>query len=152
MIMALASASVAVIEHPQRPPLEQGVSQWQLVEEVRIGSISGEGPGSLAGVGAIAVDETSRVWVYDNFDSQIKVFDSAGRHVRTIGRSGAGPGEFRSVIGMAWDGSGQLWVVDALNVRYSVYDTSGSLIADYRRPIGLYDAYWTGGFDDQGRF
>jgi 6-bladed beta-propeller len=151
-ITALIGAIVAGIEPDQSYAHDQGVPEWQLVEEFRIGSVSGEGPGALASVGVIAVDDKSRLWVYDNFDSQIKVFDSDGRHVRTIGRSGAGPGEFRSVIGMTWDGLGQLWVVDAVNARYGVYDTSGSLIADYRRPIGIYDAHWTGGFDDHGRF
>jgi hypothetical protein len=75
-ITAFIGAMAAGIEPEQSYAHDQGVPEWQLVEEFRIGSVSGEGPGALASVGVIAVDDKSCLWVYGNFDSQIKVFDS----------------------------------------------------------------------------
>jgi 6-bladed beta-propeller len=34
-------------------------------------------------------------------EEQIRVFDSTGAYVRTIGREGAGPGEFKQAVGLA---------------------------------------------------
>lgn len=134
------------------PPAVQDIPRWHLVEEVRIGSLTGDDPDALSAVGELAVDRLGRVWVYDRLEHHIKVFSSDGSFVRMIGRSGAGPGEFTAVIGTAWDPDGRLWVVDAGNARYSVFDTSGVLVADYRRPVHTYDARWVGGFGLDGRF
>lgn len=45
-------------------------------------------------VAEIAVDSRGQVFVLDDLDCRIHVFDAAGARVRTLGRKGAGPGEF----------------------------------------------------------
>ncbi len=42
----------------------------------------------------LKVDDQDRVYVMDWGDLNIKVYDSQGRFLRTIGRKGQGPGEF----------------------------------------------------------
>jgi 6-bladed beta-propeller protein len=90
--------------------------------------------------------------VLESQAQQIRVFDTTGAHVRTIGRKGSGPGEFRQAIGFAWDPHGRLWIVDQENVRYTVIDTAGHLLFTRPRPIsGWYTWRWEGGVDTAGR-
>jgi hypothetical protein len=87
---------------------------------------------------AIAVDRLGRVYVADTHTTDVRVFDSAGVYVRSLGRKGRGPGEFIWPFGLTWQNDSTLWVLDMANGRYSVYDTSGAHIKDRRRgPLGL---------------
>ena len=47
--------------------------------------------GSVTGV---AADSVGTIYILDEMSSAVRVFDSKGKHVRTIGRAGSGPGEF----------------------------------------------------------
>ncbi|MDP3910813.1 MAG: 6-bladed beta-propeller [Gemmatimonadales bacterium] len=124
---------------------------WRLVEVARIGNADGEGPAAFAQIAAVETDDRGRIYVLESQAQEIRVFDSAGAHVRTIGRKGAGPGEFRQAIGMAWDPRGRLWVVDQQNVRYTLLDTAGVLVTTRPRRIsGWFTWRWEGGIDRAG--
>lgn len=127
-------------------------SGWRIREAVRIGTADGRGPDVFGRVTAIQVDEAGRIYVFDGQAQELRVFDAAGAHLRTVGRKGGGPGEFRQVIGMAWGPEGNLWVVDPSNNRVSVIDTAGGHVADHVMPGGFVIMPWPGGFDHAGRF
>lgn len=74
-------------------PIEAG--RWQLAPERTIQPADGA-PGELADPGDVAITDDGTVLVADRSPATIKVFDPAGRFVRTIGRDGDGPGEFRT--------------------------------------------------------
>lgn len=125
---------------------------WRLVEELRVGSATANGPDSFNEIAALSIDGRGRLYVLERQAQEIRVFDSAGKFVRTIGRKGAGPGEFLEAIGMDWDRAGGLWVVDQRNARYSVFDTAGRLQKEGPRPFsGFFTATWRGGIDTTGR-
>lgn len=125
---------------------------WRLEEEVRIGSADGGGPDEFAWIADVELDAMGRVWVADGQQHQIRVFDSAGAHVRSIGRKGGGPEEFNGIAGMDWAPDGTLWVLDGGNMRFAVYDTAGKLVATHRREVNVTVSPWPLGFDAQGRF
>ncbi len=126
-------------------------SAWHFVEELRIGSAEGYGPTSFNQIAALTVDPAGRIYVLERQAQEIRVFDSSGAFVRSIGRKGSGPAEFQEAIGMAWDPSGRLWVVDQRNVRYSVFDTAGRFVAEHPRPLSGFFAWsWDGGMDTAG--
>lgn len=125
---------------------------WRLEEVVRIGSADGGGPDEFAWIADVELDAMGRVWVADGQQHQIRVFDSAGTHVRSIGRRGGGPEEFNGIAGMSWAPDGTLWVLDGGNARFAVYDTAGKLVATHRRSVNVTVAPWPLGFDTQGRF
>lgn len=128
-----------------------GESQaWRLVEETRIGSADGEGADVFGWVVDVALDPLGRVWVADGQGNRISVFDSAGTHVRTIGRKGGGPEEFDGISGMDWAADGNLWVLDGGNMRFAVYDTAGRFIATHRRDVNVVVSPWPLGFDKGG--
>lgn len=119
----------------------------RLVERIVIGLFE-RGPEDWFGqISAIAVDRLGRVYVADTYITDVRVFDSAGVYVRSLGRKGRGPGEFLWPDGLTWQNDSTLWVLDDANGRYSVYDTSGVHIKDRRRgPLGGL-APWAARFD-----
>jgi hypothetical protein len=125
--------------------------EWRLKEEIRIGSADSGGPDMFGQVVGVKVDALGRLWVADAQAGEIRVFDSSGRHVRTVGRKGGGPGEFAQLAGMDWAPDGTLWVVDGGNARYTMLDTAGHVLATHPRTAGVSVAPWPGGFDAEGR-
>ncbi len=116
---------------------EQGIwdstNGWRIVEVARIGSADGTGPASFSQIGSVAVDPAGRIYVLDLQAQDVRVFDSTGTWIRTLGRRGGGPGEFAQASGLVWDTAGRLWVVDQQNATYSVFDTAGQLVQSRRR-------------------
>lgn len=127
-------------------------SAWRVVEELRLGSLEGSGPELFGSISALEVDALGRIYVFESQAQEIRVFDSTGVFVRTIGREGAGPGEFRQGIGLAWAPAGNLWAVDPGNSRISVFDTAGTYLSMRRIMGGYVRTPWPGGFDEDGRF
>lgn len=126
-------------------------SAWRVTEEVRIGSLEGDGPDVFGSVAGLAVDDLGRTHVLDRQAREVRVFGPDGAHVRTFGREGEGPGELGDPIGLVRGPEGRMWVVDPSNNRYSVFDTAGTFVTSHRRQLGGYAVPWSGGFDDRGR-
>jgi sugar lactone lactonase YvrE len=124
--------------------------EWKLVPQATIGSADGEGPDAFAQIVDVEIDPLGRVWVADGQQHQISVFDTAGAHVRSIGRKGGGPEEFNGISGMTWAADGTLWVLDGGNMRYAVYDTAGRFVTTHRRNVNITTTPWPLGFDRQG--
>ena len=101
---------------------------WVLEEDLRIGTLEGTGPDMFGAITDFEVDRYGRFWLFEGQAQELRVFDSTGSFVRTVGRKGEGPGEFNQVIGMAWGPDEHLWLVDPSNNRLSVVDTTGAAI------------------------
>ena len=73
----------------------------------------------------IAIDSRDRVYICDLYNFCVKVFDSAGKHLRTIGRKGRGPGDLIGPASIGFSTSGDLWVMERGNRRFQCFDTFG---------------------------
>jgi 6-bladed beta-propeller len=143
-------ANGAVVVHNPARGLWDSASAWRIVPDLAIGRAEGSGPDTFGQVGAIAVDRAGRIYVLDSQAQEIRVFESAGSYVRTIGRKGGGPGEFQGAVGMAFDPVGRLWVVDGRANRLTVFDSAGAVVATHARPgFGPFGG-WIGGFTRDG--
>lgn len=132
-------------------PLWGAGGGWRLEEVDRIGRLQGEGPDALGEIRAVEVDGQGRVYVLDSRAREIRVFDSGGRYLRSLGRPGEGPGELAAPAGLAWGPAGGLWVMDFGNGRYTAFDPeSGEVLEERRRPMGFAVIPWPGGFDREG--
>jgi hypothetical protein len=82
-----------VFAHAQLP-------EYVLVEERRLGGPEGQGPSAFSSEPLVVVDRRGALFTRGQRDSEIRVFDSVGTFLRTIGRRGQGPGEFSVIPGM----------------------------------------------------
>jgi hypothetical protein len=101
---------------------------WKLVETLRILGSDGDST-VINDPMSLALDGEGRVYVGDQSPAVIKVFDTRGNLVRTIGREGGGPGEFRTGF-IAIHGS-NIVVHDPQQLRTSVFDTSGTFVKSW---------------------
>ena len=92
-----------------------------LVPEVSIGELDGPGEYLLGWVFSIAVDDDRNVYVFDGQAQEVRVFDSAGVYVKTLGRRGEGPREFNRAEAIALLPDGRLVVRDPGNQRLEVF-------------------------------
>jgi len=88
-----------------------------------------ETPSELLDPQSLALDDWGRVFVADQKPATIKVYDAAGRFIRTIGNEGEGPGEFRTGFVAVHDG--QVVVHDPRLARTSVWDTAGTFVRSW---------------------
>ena len=91
-----------------------------LVPEVSIGELDGPEEYLFGSVRSIAVDDDHNVYILDGQARHVRVFDSAGTYVKTLGGPGEGPGEFKVPIGLAIS-NGRLLVRDPANGRVQLF-------------------------------
>lgn len=82
---------VTVVENPKTPMYEQPV--LILNEELRIGEEENRSDYLFYKVRSIAVDNKENIYISDEGENHVKVFNREGKYLRTIGRPGQGPGE-----------------------------------------------------------
>lgn len=93
------------------------------------------GQGLLQRPTGVAVEARSgRLFVADAGAHDIKVFDAAGRHLKSLGRRGEGPGEFNFPTHLALR-AGTLYVTDAMNHRVQLLDVREGAGADEGRML-----------------
>jgi len=83
---------ITVVENPKEPMYEQPI--LTLSEDLRIGEQENRPEYLFYKINSIAVDQQGNIYVTDEGEKHIKVFNREGDYLRTIGRPGQGPGEF----------------------------------------------------------
>jgi hypothetical protein len=97
-----------------------------LVEERRLGSV-GDPETGFSSVSRVEVSRAGTVFVSDGQDRKVKVYDSLGAHLSSIGGRGRGPGEFEMITEFGLVGD-TLWVRDGGTRRITLFDFAGELI------------------------
>lgn len=111
-----------------------------LVEEWRIGGPDGQGPTAFTSEPWVVVDGRGNAYTRGRGDSQLAVFDSAGRIVRSIGRRGRGPGEFTQVSEHGFVGD-TLWATNWPNDALSTFTPDGRHVATRRVTFDLSERF-----------
>ena len=89
---------------------------------------------SIRGAGRLS---DGSVAVADLTSAEIRIFDEAGQHLRSMGRRGNGPGEFKNPF-ILWVAKGDtIWVGDYRPWRYNLFTSKGEFV----RQVGLKPAY-----------
>ena len=139
-----------VVVHNTDQPMWPAGSEWRAEEDLRIGTMEGNGPDLLGNVRWMEVDPAGRIWVLEGQAQEIRIFGPDGSYVKTVGREGGGPGEFAGALHIQLGPDGNMWVVDPQNNRVSLFDTSGTFVESKLIPGGFMIIPWPGGFDAAG--
>jgi len=127
-------------------------STIRLVVETDIGDVEA-GPSTvfLERPASLATDPWGRIFVADAQATRIRVFESDGNFLRSIGQLGGGPGEFQTwLAGIVWQDPNRLWVADA--ARIMAFDSLGAFVNGSLRRRGgsTISSSWSGWVDTAG--
>ena len=141
-----------IVVHNADDPVWTPEATWRVVEDLRIGNAMSEGPDLFGSILSFDVDAWGRIFVLDNQAQEVRVFDSDGEFVRTVGRRGEGPGEFTQAGAVDLSRNGEIWVMGMGEARVSIFDTTGTLLRTERTDGGFVIMPYPGGFDPLGRY
>ena len=110
-----------------------------LVPEVTIGELDGPEEYLFGRISSIAVNNDGTVYVLDQQAQHVRVFDSRGVYLETLGRRGQGPGEFSRAEAI-WPccPTGRLVVRDPDNQRVTVFGPGPGETAEWRYTASTY--------------
>ena len=121
--------------------------------DLQFGSLEGEDPNFAFGdIRGIQASSDGNVYVLDFQAAEVRVFDSTGRHLRTIVRRGEGPGEVGDANGIFLSGDTLLWIPDHRQGTIIGVDPYGEEIRRFNKPVMSYGYIWNGVFDNLGRY
>ncbi len=106
-------------QHAQAGITSKGKDLWQN---------RGSEPGEFRYPVAVAVGPDGMVYVSDQMNFRVQVFDRLGASVRQVGQAGTTPGSFARPKGVAVDSEGHLYVADAAFSNIQVFDPDGTLL------------------------
>lgn len=123
------SAGIWMVQNPEVGLWGPG-EEWTFVEALTIGGDVGDPDYEFGHVTSIDVDAMGRIYVFDRMASEIRVYDSTGTFVRSMGGRGEGPGEFSGAAAGAFlTRDGYLLVPDLGNQRISSLSPEGEFLS-----------------------
>jgi hypothetical protein len=117
---------VTVVKNPKEPIHKEDV--FILEEELSIGNGNKGEEYSFFRIGNIAVDDIESIYVADIASAHIRVFDSDGKYLRTIGRKGQGPGEMQMPSYVQITSNNEVLVQDYMAQRLSFFSVNGKYL------------------------
>lgn len=108
------------------------------IEELSIGEEDLDGNVILFNPFLHLVDENENIYISEFEDQVIKIFDTNGKLINTIGAKGQGPGEFNSIGYVGVSKEGTLIVHDHYSARTSWFDSSGQFLRSFKLPRSVY--------------
>jgi len=120
------SAGVTIIENPE-PDRPLGVEVTPIADLIPPDSAL-----TVVSWGVTTDEATGRIYVTDQPNDRVVVFDASGGYAGALGRSGDGPGEFRNPVAGAVDPSGSLVVWDSRRRILSRWSSGGDYLGEER--------------------
>jgi hypothetical protein len=123
---------------------EETIATIEVVSDLVIGSEDQPLEYQLGDPIAVRTDDEGHIYIADRYSREIKIFDSDGNYLRSIGGRGRGPGEFQDIEFMERTPEGHLVLMDRGNLRYTVISTEGEEIASY--PYNMSEQFYPQSF------
>lgn len=120
---------ITVVQNPKEPMYGKDTPILDLEEDLTIGEPTGEDDYLFSQIQSIAVDDAENIYVLDEKEKRVMVFDNTGTHLRTFGRAGQGPGEFRSPLTLGVTNRDEI-VIEDIRSHLSYFSTQGEYIRD----------------------
>jgi DNA-binding beta-propeller fold protein YncE len=95
----------------------------------------GTGLGQFTGPAGLSVSpNTGRIYVNDQYNNRIQVFDPEGNALFAFGEPGKGPGQLGEAIGIEIDEYENIYVAESTNSRVQVFDKDGNFLTIFGEP------------------
>jgi len=117
---------VTVVHNPKVPMYKDEI--LRLNEQLAIGGSKASEPYSLAAVKSLAVDDTGTIFVLDEKDIVIKMFDKSGKFIKSFGQKGQGPGDLNSPSRITFDRTKRILVVRNGPLGLSLFERDGAFL------------------------
>lgn len=127
---------VTVVKNPKEPMYGQEVLSME--EELSIGEVERDGSQLLNNPQDIKVTDNGDILVLDWGDYCIKVFNSKGEFLHSIGREGQGSGEFQIPIYFSIDKEKNIYLLDGGNSRIIIMDIEGNQVSGFKLSGGRF--------------
>ena len=76
----------------------------------------------------VSVDRNDNIYVTDTMNFTLRMFDSSGRYLRSIGQIGDTPGSFARPKGVAVDSDLNIYVMDSILGNFQIFNQNGQLL------------------------
>ena len=129
------SLCLACTGTPPNDPAQSEAGEWELVEDLRLDANAED----FSVVRWVFVGPQSEIVVHEPQDVRLRLYDSTGTLVATIGRMGEGPGEFRHLGPVLW-AADTLIVLDARLSRTTYWLPDGTLVRT--EPMRFFEPNW----------
>jgi len=136
-LLALAVPTFGAAQQRVELPARDRMLTDQPARVWAVGTDEGESWEMFANVGALAFDAQDNLFVLDQGNSRVLVFDRSGKFVRQFGKQGGGPGEFQFPQSLAIARDGSVVVFDGGRRGYSVFEPDGSFRGMVPSPEGV---------------
>jgi len=93
--------------------------------------VSSSADGQFSVPEGIALDTSGNIYVADNLNSRIQIFNSAGTFLRKFGSLGTADGQFNGPKSVTLDSSGNIYVTDRGNNRIEVFNNAGTFLRKF---------------------
>lgn len=117
---------VTVVKNLKEPLYKTPV--LELEEELSLGGAEADGEYAFGRIRHVVVDDAGTIFVLDSQASHVKVFDSSGKYVRTIGREGQGPGELDDPMTLSFNRATGELAVHQSSRRMSYFKADGTFL------------------------
>ena len=122
--------------HPlygQTTPRNQIPSRWVIAPKpsISIGAVEGAPAYLFSQIVGVTRLSNGSIVVADRGSHQIRFFDNAGQHLKSVGRQGQGPGEFEHMRALLRCGGDSIFAFD-LHWDQKVYTPGGRLVREQR--------------------
>jgi hypothetical protein len=148
-IGARIAALAAVVFAASLPAQPQSTAPaWTLTERLRLDANSEDFSAlqlTRQGNAPFYIGPKHEIVIPFQQDGQIRIYDSTGKRLSSVGQRGSGPGEFRNFFRLGWLRD-TMWVYDAAQRRMSFFDPQRNLLRTHvtsetlRRPVEPGDA------------
>ncbi len=122
--------NIKIIQNKKKPQPPRNASYKVSFELELIIGESDDPDQSFSEVSNFVVDDDMTLYALDFKDRKVKVFDDAGRFVRSFGKQGQGPGELQMPAGIHLTSSNELIVEDAMGRKLVYFTKEGTFIKE----------------------
>ena len=126
---------IVVVKNPKEPIYGKDV--FNLEEELSIPDSERKDEPMFSQIRGIAVDEQERIYILDIKEGHIKVFNSLGNYVNTIGKKGQGPGEMQYPAFISITSQNEIVIEDPAVRRLTFYSLEGEYLRSISTAGGL---------------